>query len=80
MKIFLNRNLRQGKFNRSYSVDLLLNEKKLRRKCKSNDSTLYSMSDKNSIFIKEFFYYFKSKILTNKTISTPSRKFWFFFI
>jgi len=33
------------------------------------------MSDQNFSLIKDFFYYFKSKILTNKTKSSPSRKF-----
>jgi hypothetical protein len=75
----LNRIAQQDKFNRSSSVDLLLNEKNLRRKFQSTDSTLYSMSDQNFTIIKDFFYYFKSKILTNKTNSNPSRKFSLFF-
>jgi hypothetical protein len=79
-KNIFNRDIRQDKFNRSYSVDLLLNEKKLRRTFQSTDSQFYSMSDQNFNLMKDFFNYFKSKILTNKTKSSPSRKFFIEFL
>jgi hypothetical protein len=56
---FLNRNRREDELNRCYSVDLLLNEKNIRR----IDEQISSMSDKN-LFISS-----KSQILTNKTNS-----------
>jgi hypothetical protein len=69
---------RQEKINRSCSVDVLLNEKNLRRTTfQSTDSALYSMSDKNLTTFQDFFSYWKSKILTNKNNSNQSRKFLF---
>ncbi|CAF3608767.1 unnamed protein product [Rotaria sordida] len=79
INISVKRIRRRNKLNRSYSIDLLLNEKIPRRtdeivSSKSTDSIFCSMSDKSSRFIKDFFHYFipsKSKILTNNNLSTP---------
>ncbi|CAF2112353.1 unnamed protein product [Rotaria magnacalcarata] len=79
INIFVKRNCRRNKLNRSYSIDLLLNEKNIQQtdesiSSKSTDSIFYSMSDKRSKSANDFLNYFislKSKHLQSKNVSTP---------